>query len=403
MNKLSNNEENDMTKTVEIMTEEIAAQAKLFEVCGPDIMKQVDEILRKTKLAEKVDRLYIAGCGDSFFAGIACRDFIVKYAKIHVEVYQALEFSRYVCPAEVDEKAVVLSISSSGRVARTTECALRAREKNAFSIAVSRNADGPLVKAAAEKIIVNIPDVVGMAPGTQSYVASMLAAMCFGIALGREKGILAEKDVKSIFKYIEDLGRAMRLTVEKNFDLTRKYLEAYYSTDNPDRIRMFHFLGSGPNWATAQFATMKFLEASGFDSVPQGVEEWAHSQYFTTKPGTHVIVIAPRGGSRERAMEVLQAVTVMDGKKIAIGEEDDEELARAADIFLPICGMNNIKEEFSALIYPIPLELMAMHLGEVLGVQAFEFDKKPWRKEENYRQIFGSKIVTLKDQNGEKK
>jgi glutamine---fructose-6-phosphate transaminase (isomerizing) len=392
-----------MGKSLEIMSNEIAAQAKLFEICGPDIMRQVDDIFHRTKLSEKVNRVYITGCGDSFFAGIACRDFIIKYAKIHVEVYQAIEFSRYVCPNEVDEHAVVLSISNSGRVARTTECAMRAKEVNAISIGVTRNPDGPLAKAASEKIIVNIPDMVGMAPGTQSYIASMLAIICFGIALGREKGVLDEKGVKSIFKYIDDLGEAMRLTVEKNFDLTRKYLEAYFAPDNPNRIRMFHILGSGPNWATAQFATMKLLEASGFDSVPQGVEEWAHSQYFTTRPGTHVIAIAPRGGSRDRALEILQAVTVMDGKKIVIGEENDEELARAADIFLPICGMQNIKEEFTALIYPIPLELMALHLGEVLGIEAFEFDKKPWRKEENYRQIFGSKITPLKGANGEKK
>lgn len=392
-----------MAKSMEIMAEEIAAQAKLFEVLGPDIMKQVDDILHKTKLAEKVNRMYVTGCGDSFFAGIACRDFVVKYAKIHMEAYQAIEFSRYVCPTEVDEHAVVLSISNSGQVARTAECALRAKEKNAFSIGVTRNPEGKLAKAASETIIFKIPDMVGMAPGTQSYVASMLAVICFAIALGREKGVLDENGVKSIFNYIKELGQAMRLTVEKNFDLTRKYLQAYFAPDHPDRIRMFHILGSGPNWATAQFATMKLLEAGGFDSVPQGVEEWAHSQYFTTKPGTHVIAIAPRGGSRERAMEVLQAVTVMDGKKIAIGEEDDEELARAADIFLPICGMKNIKEEFTPLIYPIPLELMAMQLSEVLGIEAFEFDKKPWRKEENFRQIFGSKIVSLKEESEKSK
>lgn len=392
-----------MGKSMEIMADEIAAQAKLFELCGADIMKQVDEIFRKTDLASKINRVYITGCGDSFFAGIACRDFVVKYAKVHVEVYQAIEFSRYICPNEVDEKSVVLSISSSGRVARTSECALRAKEKKAFSIGVTRNSDSPLAKMASEKIIVKIPDVVGIAPGTQSYIASLLAVMCFAIALGREKGVLDDDGVKSIFKYINDLGEAMRLTVKNNFELTRKYLEAYGAADSPNKIKIFHLLGSGPNWATAQFGCMKLLEASGFDSVPQGIEEWAHSQYFTTRPGTHVVVIAPKGESRDRALEILQAVTVMDGKKIVIGEEGDDELARAADIYLPICGMKDIKEEFSQLIYPIPLELMAMHWSEVTGIVPFEFEQKPWRKAENFRQIFESKIVPLNKSTGAKK
>jgi len=389
-----------MGKSMEIMAEEIASQAKLFELLGSDVMKQVSEIFQRTGMGTKINRIYITGCGDSYDAGVACRDFVVKYAKIHVEIYQAIEFSRYVCPDEVDDQAAVLSISSSGRVARTVECALRAKEKHAYSIGVTSRPDSRLAKTANENIVVQIPDVVGVAPGTQSYIASQLAIMCFAVALGKERGVLSVEDVNSIFCYISDLGKAMKLTTEKNFALIRKYIEAYSAPDSPNRIRMFHILGSGPNWGTAQFGSMKLLEASGFDSIPQGIEEWAHTQYFTTRPGTHTIVIAPKGRARDRALEILQAVTVMDGKKIVIGEENDDELARAADIYLPICGLENIKEEFSQLIYPIPLELMALHVSEVSGIQAFEFEQKPWRRAENFRQIFESNVKPLNHSNG---
>ena len=390
-----------MGKSMEIMADEIAAQAKIFELYGEDIMQQVEQIFKKTNLDAKIDRIYITGCGDSYCAALASRDFFIKYAKVHVEVYQAIDFSRYVCPNEVDEHAAVISISSSGEVARTIECALRAKEKNAFSIGVTSNPKSRLAQAAGEKIVVEIPAAIGVAPGTHSYMASQLAIVCFAIALGKARGVIDDAKVLDIFEYIAEIGRAMKTTVETNFDLIRKYIEAYSMDENPNKIKIFHILGSGPNWATAQFGSMKLLEASGFDSVPQGIEEWAHAQYFTTRPGTHTVVLAPRGGSRERAIEILQAVTVMDGKKIVIGEENDEELARSADIYLPICGMENIKEEFSQLLYPIPLEIMAMHISEVFGVTPFEFDKKPWRKTENFRQIFKSKIVPLKNENGE--
>ena len=384
-----------MSKSMEIMAEEISAQAKLFELCGDDLIAQTKAILDSTDFVSKVDRVYITGCGDSWCAGIACRDFFIKTTGLPVEVHQALEFSRYVCPAEVSENAIVLSISSSGKVARTVECAIRAKEKGALSIGVTRAPEGRLAQAADEKIVVNIPDVVGIAPGTQSYIASILAIMTFAIALGEQRGTLTQQGADDIFATIAKLNEAMKLTVKANFELTRKYIAAYTQPEAYAPIDMFHILGSGPNWGTAQFGSMKLLEASGFDSIPQGIEEWAHTQYFTTRPGTHTVVIAPRGESRERAMEVLQAVGVMDGKKIVIGEEHDDELARTADIYLPICGMDDIPEEYSPLIYPIPLELMALHMSEALGVQAFEFEAKPWRKEENFRQIFGSKIRHL--------
>ncbi len=389
-----------MTKAMEVMAEEIAAQAKIFELFGPDVLQQVKTIFERTGKASGFDRVYITGCGDSFYAGQACRDFFVRYARIPVEVHQALEFSRYICPEEVDEHAVVLSISSSGRVARTVESALRAKEKKAFSVGITSRPDSRLAQEASEKIVIQIPDVVAVAPGTQSYIASQLGILCFAMVLGKERGVLSDADIDGIFQYIAELGKAMKETTEKNFTLIRKYVEAYSAPDVPNRIKIFHILGSGPNWGTAQFGSMKLLEASGFDSVPQGIEEWAHAQYFTTRPGTHTIVLAPRGKARDRALEILQAVGVMDGKKIVIGEENDDELARAADIYLPICGMDNIREEYSQLIYPIPLELLAMHISEVFGVQAFEFDQKPWRKTENFRQIFGSKVVPLNPMDG---
>jgi len=392
-----------MGKSMEIMSDEIAAQAKIFELYGEDIMNQVDSIIQKTDLASKIDRVYITGCGDSFYAALATRDLFIKYTKVHAEVYQAIEFSRYVCPNEVDDKAAVLSISSSGEVARTIECALRAKEMKAFSIGVTSKPESRLAKTANEKIVVEIPAAIGVAPGTNSYMASQLAIICFAIALGKAKGVIDDSQAQEIFDYISEIGNAMKATVENNFNLIRKYIEAYSEEGNPNKIKIFHILGSGPNWATAQFGSMKLLEASGFDSIPQGIEEWAHSQYFTTRPGTHVIVLAPKGASRDRAIEILQAVTVMDGKKIVVGEEDDEELARSADIYLPICGMNNIKEEFTQLLYPIPLEIMSMHLSEVLNVTPFEFESKPWRKTQNFRQIFGSKIVSLLQKDGDNK
>ncbi len=384
-----------MSHAVEQMTEEIASQAELFDRCSADLIRQCKEIVRRHDVAGTLDKIYITGCGDSYFAGICCRDFFRKYVGLHTEVWQALELSRYVLPYEADEHSLVLSVSSSGNVARTAECALRAAEVGALSIAVTSKPESRLAKLASETVAIQIPESIALAPGTQSYCASMLALYSIAIALGEERGTISGEKAEELFAYISRMGAVMKATAEKSAATVRKYIDAYWDEDSPQRIRMFHILGSGPNWGTAQFGTMKLLEAAGFDSVPQGIEEWAHSQYFTTRPGTHTVVLAPRGESRERALEILQAVTVMDGKKIVIGEEEDEELRRAADIFIPICGESDIQEDFSPLVYPIPLEIMSCYLSSINGKSGFEFEQKPWRKEENFRQIYGSKIVPL--------
>lgn len=380
---------------IKLMYEQIASQADLFDQCSENLILQCKALVRKDGFAKSLNKIYITGCGDSYFAGICCRDFFRTYVGVHTEVWHALELSRYVLPYEADEHTLVLSVSSSGNVARTAECALRAAQVGAMSVAVTSKPESRLAKLASAAICIEIPDSIALAPGTQSYCASMLALYSIAVALGQERGTITEEKAKSLLAGISGLGRVMKQTAEQSYDLIRKYVDAYWDEGNPQKIRMFHILGSGPNWGTAQFGSMKLLEAAGFDSVPQGIEEWAHAQYFTTRPGTHTLVLAAKGESRERALEILQAVTVMDGKKIVIGEEGDEELARAADIFLPICGAADIPEELSPLVYPIPLELMSCYISALTGKAGFEFAEKPWRKQENFRQIYGSRIVPL--------
>ncbi len=387
-----------METNVTIMAKHISAQADMFDTYVESLYAKCLTILKKYDAKNRIKKVFITGCGDSYFAGICCRDFFLKYAGVHTEARHAMELSRYLLPYEVDKNSLVVSISASGAVARTAECAIRAGEKGAISIGITTNPKGRLAAVAPDLLCIELAENLGLAPGTQSYCASLLSLYCLGTALGRMNGKLSEKDVADIFVYISQTCDAMRKTAEADSHLIRKYIEAYFAQENPFQVEMYHVLGEGPNWGTAQFAVMKLLEAAGFDSIAQGIEEWAHSQYFTTHPSTHTIVIAPAGHSHERALEILGAVTVKDGKKIVIGEQNDEALQRAADIYIPIVGMEQIKEEFSPLVYAIPLELLAMHISDYLGRSGFDFEKKPWVKEENFRQIFGSRIVSLKEE-----
>ena len=65
------------------------------------------------------------------------------------------------------------------------------------------------------------------------------------------------------------------------------------------------FLGAGPNEATARFGAAKLFEASQQIALAANVEEWAHEEYFITRPGDPVVVVAPAGAARDRAWEIL--------------------------------------------------------------------------------------------------
>ena len=69
--------------------------------------------------------------------------------------------------------------------------------------------------------------------------------------------------------------------------------------------RFVTFLGAGPNEATARFGAAKLFEASQQIALATNVEEWAHEEYFITRPGDPVVVVAPTGAARDRAWEIL--------------------------------------------------------------------------------------------------
>ena len=148
-------------------------------------------------------------------------------------------------------------------------------------------------------------------------------------------------------------------------------------------------VGGGPNYATALFGMAKFIEAAAYPAVGQELEEWAHEQYFCTKPGTYTVVIAPPGAATDRAREQLRAVRDVGGTAIAICASDDSETSALANFVLPVVGSGD--EALSPIAYCTPLELFTYHFAISKGATMLGFDDAN-RMEVNFRQIFGSHI-----------
>ena len=63
---------------------------------------------------------FMIGCGDSYCAGLAARQFMMRATGRYVEPVEALEFSRYLV-GDLPANSFVFGISNSGTVSRTIE------------------------------------------------------------------------------------------------------------------------------------------------------------------------------------------------------------------------------------------------------------------------------------------
>lgn len=328
-------------------------------------------------------RIYLVGCGDSHYAGLATRFAFEQWSGIPTEALESLEFSRYAVQSAPPD-ALVVAVSNSGRVVRTVECALVARERGIASIGLTYNPDSRLAEAATMLLPWSYADV-GFGPGTLSYLASIVGLYALAVRLGQLNGRLDDAAAAAILGRISDAGAGLATTIEAARDTADGVANALAADG------LVCIVGGGPNYATALFGMAKFIEAAAYPAVDQELEEWAHEQYFCTRPGTTTFVVAPPGASVDRAREQLAAIRDMGGQAVALCDPTDTETAALADFVLPVHLPSD--ELLSPLVTPIPLELVALAFAQRLGTTMLGFDDDR-RREINFRQIFGSAVLS---------
>lgn len=326
-------------------------------------------------------RIYLVGCGDSHYCGLATRFAFEKWSGIPTEALESLEFSRYAveyAPAG----SWVICVSNSGRVVRTVESAIFARERGLTSIGVTFHTESRLAQNAS----ITVPYVyqdMGFGPGTLSYMASLVALYTLAIRAGELSGRLDSAQADALVAQLTAQSEVVRAAAQACDGLTAELGKA-----TPIETPIF-FIGGGPNYGTALFAMAKFIEAARVNAVGQELEEWAHEQYFCTGEGTLTVVLAPPGASVDRAREQLQAVRDVGGRSVVICAADDAETAALSDLVLPIPRVDD--ELLTPIAYPIPAELFAYHYASSKGVTMLGFNDAN-RMQVNFRQIFGSRI-----------
>ena len=330
----------------------------------------------------------VIGCGDSFCAGLATRAFAMEQTGVWIEPLEALEFSRYLVDRMPPHHAVV-GVSNSGTVARTVEGVRLARERGAWTFAVTVSAENDLARAAETLVrLETIPNIKQrpdgtklVTPGTLTYTASLLGVCGWAIALGAYLGTRTQTQTHEAVATFERVAGWMEAAHASCAPLAAQVAATF------SRERQTVIAGGGPNAATAYFAAAKWYEALQWPAHHAEIEEWAHEQYFFTGAQTDTIVILPPGGSHARGLEQLRAARDMGSRTIVIAEGSDVAAHSAADVFFAMPA--GVPEALTPFIYKAPFEYLAAHIAAHYGIHFFGFNN-PLRRQVNFRQIFDS-------------
>jgi glucosamine--fructose-6-phosphate aminotransferase (isomerizing) len=195
--------------------------------------------------------------------------------------------------------------------------------------------------------------------GLANYQASFITLLLIAARIAVGIGSLQDAEAQDLQQEVRGVAQIMERVVADNLQRTRTYAEQARDAET------FFLVGAGPNYATAMFGAAKFLEGPNLNGVPQQLEEWAHEQYFITRSGTEVIVIAPPGRSADRALEIARSVRAVGGRTVVVTSPSEVALAAEADVLFLVA--DDIDESLTPLVYALPLEMLAMQLQAIRG------------------------------------
>jgi hypothetical protein len=102
-------------------------------------------------------------------------------------------------------------------------------------------------------------------------------------------------------------------------------------------------------------------------TLSTNIEEWAHEQYFITRVGEPVILVAPSGAAFDTATEILSELNYIEAAPIFVGDLKPTEPA----VHLPLAA--GLSEELTPVLASIPLSQIGLHLMRLNGRRSYNF------------------------------
>ena len=215
--------------TIDDMLNEISNQGPAIPAVMESVQPQLEAL--DPNLFTTASHIYITGCGDSYFAGLAARYAFARYAGVPTEALEALEFGRYAAEF-LPPESLVFGISNSGKATRSVEALVNARLGGAHTVAITGNPGGWLAQEAdtiLDQSVRLAGKLIGMPSnlttgaddgkprrgsfGLVNYLASLTTLYLIAFHTGVVRGRLSEEEADTLRAELRSTAELISETV----------------------------------------------------------------------------------------------------------------------------------------------------------------------------------------------
>jgi len=300
-----------------------------------------------------VQRVTTVGCGTAFHAGLVGAMAVESLARVPARAEIASEF-RHRKPI-IPRDALFLAISQSGETADTLGAVEEILIKGGEVRGVVNVVGSTIARTCGQGVYIHAGPEIAVA-STKAFTSQITSLLVFTLMLARTRNL--------------SLAEGQR--VARNLLAVPEAIERYLADPGPiERAveairdqRYVLFLGRGFSFPVALEGALKLKEIAYIpcEAVPAG--EMKHGPIAMLEQGTPVVFIAPQGEQREKAISNMKEVEARGGRLIVVHTDGDDEIARMADISIPI---PKVPDYLSPLLTVLPLQLIAYRCALAMG------------------------------------
>lgn len=301
-----------------------------------------------------IERVFVVGCGTSFYAGMTGEYMMERLAGLPVEVDIASEF-RYRYPV-LPQNSLVILISQSGETADTLAALRLAKEQGAKTLSICNVKNSSIDRESDAQLYMNAGVEIGVA-STKAFTATLALMNVVALYFAKIRRVL-DRDVES--RYVRSLLAAPS-QMEKVLAYDKFFAEAADSLKN---FKGFLYMGRGASYPVALEGALKLKELAYMHAEGYAAGEMKHGPLALIDSQMAVVMLAPKNELYEKTVSNLEEAKARGGQVIAIGTGENDKLKALSRHYL---SLPEAEWTITPLLEVLPLQLLAYHVADSLG------------------------------------
>ncbi|MCU0984281.1 MAG: SIS domain-containing protein [Acetobacteraceae bacterium] len=294
--------------------------------------------------AREIREVAIAGCGDSWFVGLAARAAFATLLGVSAAGAQALEYALQDSIA-AGPGTVVFGLSAGGNTPAVMAALAAARARGAFCIGVSNTEGSPVLTEFDAGLIVR---ATRRGWPTQSSTAAIALLVSAAAAIARARASAPPAVLAALEQALAGLPALVHRVTEEAAAPMAEMAERLSTA------RTVTFTGSGPGFAAAAIGAAKLRELGPIHAAASPLEEMHH--YRAQKEGDPLVLLAVDAAARERALDTALVGAAVGGRTLALLGAEDAEIAALVEKAVVLPPVHPL---LAAILFAVPLHLFA--------------------------------------------